>query len=115
MKKLKFKPWISSSLQNSILIKNSIFMKYINKKDPHIKEELHQKSNLRYRNIIAIIIKKNKQNYFTKYFESNIKSDSLLPKKYFICFNESHLKMMKNAFCFILKVVFVLKVFRSLF
>ena len=90
-------------------------MKYINKKDPHIKEELHQKSNLSYRNIIAIIIKKNKQNYFTKYFESNIKSDSLLPKKYFICFNESHLKMMKNGFCFILKVVFVLKVFKSLF
>ena len=43
--KLKFKekPWISSSLQKSISIKNSVFKKYINKKDPHIKEELHQK------------------------------------------------------------------------
>ena len=49
-------------------------MKYINKKDPHIKEELHQKSNLSYRNNIAIIMKKSKQNYFTKYFESNIKN-----------------------------------------
>ena len=35
----------------------------------------------------------------------------LLPsqtKKYFICFNESPLKMMKNAFYFILKTPFVL-------
>ena len=49
-------------------------MKHINKKDPHIKEELHQKSNLSYRNNIGIIMKKSKRNYFTKYFESNIKN-----------------------------------------
>ena len=30
-------------------------------------------------------------------------------KNYFICFNESPLKMMKNAFYFILKAPFVLK------
>ena len=42
--KLKFKEksWVSY-LQKSILIKNSIFKKYINKKDPHITEELHEK------------------------------------------------------------------------
>ena len=41
--KLKFKekPWISSGLQKFFLIKNSIFKKYIDKKDPHIKQELH--------------------------------------------------------------------------
>ena len=73
--KLKFKekPWISSGIQKSISIKNSIFKKYINKKDPHIKEELHQKYK-NYRNIIATLIKKRKQNYFAKYFESNIKN-----------------------------------------
>ena len=73
--KLKFKekPWISSGIQKSISIKNSIFKKYINKKDPHIKEELHQKYK-NYRNIIATLMKKSKQNYFTKYFESNIKN-----------------------------------------
>ena len=72
--KLKFreKPWISSVIQKSISIKNSIFKKYINKKDPHIKEELHQKYK-NYRNIIATLMKKSKQNYFAKYFESNIK------------------------------------------
>ena len=32
----------------------------------------------------------------------------------FICFNESPLKMMKNAFYFILKVLFVLKIFKFL-
>ena len=30
----------------------------------------------------------------------------------FICFNESSLKLMKNAFYFILKALFVLKIFR---
>ena len=73
--KLKFKqkPWISSSLQKSISRKNSIFKKYINEKDPHIKEELHQKYK-NYRNNIAILMKKSKQNCFTKYFETNIKN-----------------------------------------
>ena len=73
--KLKFreKPWISSGIQKSISIKNSIFKKYINKKDPHIKEQLHQKYK-NYRNIIATLMKKSKQNYFKKYFESKIKN-----------------------------------------
>ena len=39
------------------------------------------------------------------------KSDSHLLKNYFICFKDSPLKMMKNAFHFILKVIFVLKIF----
>ena len=45
----------------------------------------------------------------------DLKSDSHLPKKFlFIYFNESLLKMMKNAFYFILKALFVLKIFRFL-
>ena len=31
-----------------------------------------------------------------------------------ICFIETHLKLMKNAFCFILKTLFVLKIFKFL-
>ena len=43
------------------------------------------------------------------------KFDSYLPKKNcVICFDESPLKMMKNAFYFILKVLFVLKIFKFL-
>ena len=30
----------------------------------------------------------------------------------FICFNESPLKMVKNAFCFLVKALFVLKIFK---
>ena len=33
----------------------------------------------------------------------------------FICFNQRPLKMMKNAFCFLLKALFVLKIFKFLF
>ena len=35
-------------------------------------------------------------------------------KNCFICFNESPLKMMKNAFYFILKALFILKIFKFL-
>ena len=42
----------------------------------------------------------------------SLKSDSHLPKNFFICFkDEKSLKMMKNAFYFILKAIFVLKIF----
>ena len=42
-----------------------------------------------------------------------LKSDSPLPKKFFICFYGSPLKM-KNAFYFILKALFVLRIFKFL-
>ena len=45
----------------------------------------------------------------------SVKLDSHLPKKFlFIYFNESPLKMMKNAFYFILKALFGLKIFKVL-
>ena len=45
----------------------------------------------------------------------NLKSDSHLPKQICdICFIESPLKMMKNAFYFTLKAPFILKVFKFL-
>ena len=44
-----------------------------------------------------------------------LKSDSCLPKKFvFICFNESPLKMIKNAFHFVLKAGFVYEIFTFL-
>ena len=43
-----------------------------------------------------------------------LKSGSHLPKKIFICFNDSPSKMMKNAFYFILKSGFILKIFKFL-
>ena len=44
----------------------------------------------------------------------NLKSDSHLPKKKFICFNDSPSKMMKNASYFILKALFIFKIFKLL-
>ena len=45
----------------------------------------------------------------------SLKSDFHLPKKiYFICFNDSPSKMLKNAFYFILKALFVFKIFKFL-
>ena len=40
-----------------------------------------------------------------------LKSDSHLPRNCFICFNKSPLKITKNVFYFILKALFVLKIF----
>ena len=44
----------------------------------------------------------------------SLKSDSHLPKKFSICINNSPSKMMKNPFYFILKGLFVLKIFKFL-
>ena len=58
------------------------------KKDPYIKQELYQKYNLNYGNVIATLMKKGKQNYFTKYFESNVKNLNvgLSPSKKIVLF-----------------------------
>ena len=48
-------------------------------------------------------------------FTMQLKSDSHIPKNFFIiCFSDSPSKMMKNAFYFILKALFILKVFKFL-
>ena len=48
-----------------------------------------------------------------KYFF--LKLDSHLPKKsFFICFNDSSSKLIKNVFYFILKAHFILKIFKFL-
>ena len=41
-----------------------------------------------------------------------LKSDPHLPKKKFTCFNNTPSKKMKNAFHFILKALFILKIFK---
>ena len=44
-----------------------------------------------------------------------LKPDFHLPKKiFFICFNDGPSKMMKNGFYFILKALFVLRIFKAL-
>ena len=58
------------------------------------------------------MLKRNKLTKFACFFKFG-----LLPSKkkmFFICFNGSPSKMMKNAFYFILKSLFVLKTFKLL-
>ena len=45
---------------------------------------------------------------------NELKSESHLPKRFFFYLLESHLKMMKTVFYFILKALSVLKIFKSL-
>ena len=58
---------------------------------------------------------RNYKTFSRESFKNDLKSDSHLPKNFlFICFYESLLIMMKNAFSFILKALFVLKIFKFL-
>ena len=70
--KLKFrsKPWITTGLQKSISVKNKFLTNFIKKKDPAKKAELHlQYKN--HRNLLSTLLKKSKENYYKKCFESN--------------------------------------------
>ena len=62
---------------------------------------------------LYLSIKKTLQILATEIYKCN---EGLLPfqKKCFICFNESPLKMMKNVVYFILKALWVYKIFRFL-
>ena len=64
--KFKSKPWITLGLQKSIYVKNKLLKKFINKKDPIIKEEF-QINCKKYRNLLSTL----KQAYYEKYFERN--------------------------------------------
>ena len=52
--------------------------------------------------------------WFFWQFQFGVAHESVTYKKARICLNESHLKMMKNAFYFILKALFVLKILKFL-
>ena len=68
--KFKSKPWITLGLQKSISVKNILFVNFINKKDPILKEEFHTNYK-KYRNLLSTLMKRSKQAYFDKYFEAN--------------------------------------------
>ena len=69
--KVKSKPWITLGLQKSVSVKNKLLSDFIKKKDPTIKAKLHLKYK-NHRNLISTLLKRNKQNYYKKYFGSNL-------------------------------------------
>ena len=57
--KLITKPWKTFGIQKSIFIKNKLLKKFINRKDPQIKAEFHEKYKT-YRNLLSTLMKKSK-------------------------------------------------------
>ena len=57
--KFKSKSWITLGLQKSISVKNELLTKFINKKDPILKEEFHSNYK-KYRNLLSTFMKKSK-------------------------------------------------------
>ena len=68
--KFKAKPWIIFGIQKLVSVKNKLLKKFVYKKDPQIKAECHEKYE-KCRNLLSTLLKKSKQIYYTKYFESN--------------------------------------------
>ena len=70
--KLKFqsKPWITTALRKSVSVKNKFLTYFIKKKDPAKKAKLHLQDK-NHRNLLSTLLKKSKENYYKKYFESN--------------------------------------------
>ena len=65
--RFKSKTWITLGLQKSISIKNKFLTKFVNTKHP-IKIHIEHKN---YRNLLSTLMKKSKQAYYNKYFETN--------------------------------------------
>ena len=55
--KFKSKPWITLGLQKSKSVKNKLFVNFINKKDPILKEGFHT-NHKTYRNLLSTLIKR---------------------------------------------------------
>ena len=67
------KPWLTWSIQNSILKKNRLFKKFIKCKNPNTKTQEYDEYKL-YRNWLSTLMKKRKQKYFNNYFQTNVKN-----------------------------------------
>ena len=70
MLKFKTEPWITTALQKFICIKNKVFKNFIRKKYINQKNELQNNYEI-YQSLISTLMKRSKQTYYTKYFESN--------------------------------------------
>ena len=68
--RFKIKPWISPAFQKSISVKSSLRKKLINCNDSQTKEHLHTKYK-DYKNLLSILLKRNKTNYYNYFFDIN--------------------------------------------
>ena len=72
-RELKFqsKPWITFGSQKSIVIKSSLFGKFMRSTNSIIKEKLHN-GYKSYRNMISTLLKQSRKKYYNKYFKDNV-------------------------------------------
>ena len=68
--RFKLKPWITPALQKSITVKNSLLKKFINCNDSQTKEYLHTRYK-EYKNLLSILLKRSRTNYYNHYFDIN--------------------------------------------
>ena len=71
-RKFLTRTWITQGLQNSIKKKNNIYSKFVKCKNK-IMKELYHKNYKNYRNILSTLLKRAKEEYFTNFFNENIK------------------------------------------
>ena len=69
--KFKSKPWITPAIQKSISVKNNLLKRFINSKDPQVKDIFHEQYK-DYRNMLSTLLKKSKIGYHNQYFEANM-------------------------------------------
>ena len=70
--KRRFKPWITIGILTSLRKRSDLHRRYLRAKDYERKQLLYNHFKM-YRNMIVTLIRKSKQNHFSRYFSDNIK------------------------------------------
>ena len=71
--KRRFKPWITNGILKSLKKRSDLHNRYLRAKDPERANLLRQQFKA-YRNMLVSLIRKSKQNHFSKYFSDNAKN-----------------------------------------
>ena len=68
--RFKIKLWVTPALQKSVTVKDHLLKKFINCNDSQTKEQLCTRYK-EYRNLLSILLKRSKTNYYNHYFDIN--------------------------------------------
>ena len=71
--KRRFKPWITLGIIKYLRKRSDLHNRYVRAKDIERKNLLYSQFKM-YRNMLVTLIRKNKHNYFSKYFSDNVKN-----------------------------------------
>ena len=71
--KRRFKPWITKGILKSLKKRNELHGRFMRANDIERKNALYHQFKF-YQNTLVMLIRKSKQNYFTKYFSENSKN-----------------------------------------